>query len=633
MINKNTYKAKNIKYINDINHIRLRPSMYIGDTHSKGLHHLFHEIINNSIDEFTSGFCNKIYVKLYKNNSIKIKDNGRGIPVKYNKKYKINTLQLLLTKLGSGGKFNNKIYKMSSGLHGVGLSCVNALSKKFIIKIINNKNIYKQIYKYGKPITKIIKTLNVLKKSNGTIIHFLPDKKIFKNYKFKKKNIIKYLKEIAFLNKIYIYFIYKNNKKKIYFNNGIKDYFYYNYNKTKFINKTLYIIKKKKDIFLEIIFNYKNSLKHNIISFVNNIRTYEGGTHILGFIKGLNKILNFFFYKKQNSNKYKNIKITNKYYKLGLVAIINLRINNPKFESQIKNKLTNKKIINIIKNIIYKKLNLYFNVKNNLFVNRLFNKILIYYKYYQNIKKDKELLNKKKEFLNNNLPLKLSDCLFNKKYKSEIYLVEGDSAGGTAKQGRNRKFQAILPLKGKIINSEKSIPSKVLENKEIKNIFLSLGIYYNKKNINIKNIRYKKIIIMTDADVDGQHIITLLLTFFIKYLKDIIINKLLYIVYPPLYLIKYKNKNIYLWNKIQKKKIINKYSKKKIYIQRYKGLGEMNANQLWNTTLNPKNRILKRIIIKNFKKTKKLFNTLMGNNIKLRKLFINKYYKKANIYL
>ncbi|XCC45342.1 MAG: toprim domain-containing protein [Candidatus Shikimatogenerans sp. Ttur] len=533
------YTSNKIKYINDIKHIRLRPSMYIGNTSIEGLHQLIYEVINNSVDEHTAGFCNIIKIKLYKNNIIKIIDNGRGIPIEINKKHKKPALELILTKLGTGGKFNNKLYKMSGGLHGVGLSCVNALSKKFIIKIFKNKYIYKQIYKKGKPISKIKKIKKT--KLNGTNITFIPDNKIFHNLKFNKKYIKKYIKELSYINNKLKFFFYYNKKKTIYYSKkGIKLFFKKINNKKKIINnKYIYIYNKNKKINIEIIFSYNNSLKEKIISYVNNIKTIQGGTHIIGFKKGINKTLNMNF-KKNN-----NIKITNKYFKIGLIAILNIKINNPKFEGQTKNKLTNLKIINLIKNITYLSFNIFLK-KNNIFLKKLYKKILLYYKYKQEIIKKKELIYKKKKFLSNILPNKLSDCLFNKKYKSELYLVEGDSAGGTAKQGRNREFQAILPLKGKIINSEKSIQNKVLENNEIKNIFLSLGIFYKKKKIIISKIRYKKIIIMTDADIDGQHIITLILTFFIKYLNILIKKGYLYIVYPPLYLIKYKNKKIYI---------------------------------------------------------------------------------------
>ncbi|WXB47297.1 MAG: toprim domain-containing protein [Candidatus Shikimatogenerans sp. Tmey] len=622
-----SYNSKNIKYLNDIKHIRLRPSMYIGNVNKEGLHHLIHEIINNSVDEFTTGYGKKIKIYIYKNKYIKIKDEGRGIPIDYSKKYKKFILELILTKLGTGGKFNNKSYKMAGGLHGVGISCVNALSEKFIIKIYKKNFIYLQIYKKGKKKTnlKIYKNKN---KKKGTQITFKPDKNIFKKIIFDKKYIKNYIKEIALLNKNLI-IIYNN--KKFHYKNGLKNYFI-NKNKNKILNNKYIYIKKyiKKKIWLETIFFYKKNFKNKFISYVNNIKTINGGSHVLGFKKGIYKTFNKYL-KNQNINyNNKKIKITNKYYLLGLYSIINIKINNPKFEGQTKNKLTNNKIINIIKNIIFKYLYIYLKYNNN-FYKKIINRFLLYNKYIKEIKKSQDLIYKKKQFLNNNLPNKLSDCLFNKKYKSELYLVEGDSAGGTAKQGRNREFQAILPLKGKIINSEKSIQNKVFDNKEIKNIFLSLGIFYKKKKLNIKNIRYKKIIIMTDADIDGKHITTLILTFFIKYLKKIIKKKYLYIVYPPLYLLKFKNKKIYIWNKKEKNKILKKNKNKKIYIQRYKGLGEMNSKQLWQTTMNPKNRILKNIIIKNKKKTKKLFHILMGNNTLLRKKFIKKHSKLANI--
>ncbi|MDH3004492.1 MAG: DNA gyrase subunit B [Candidatus Shikimatogenerans sp. JK-2022] len=633
----NNYTAKNIEYLEGIEHIRKRPSMYIGDINIKGLHHLFYELLDNSLDEYLEGYCNKIKIIINNNKSITIEDNGRGIPIDYNKKLNKTALELVLTKIGAGGKFNKKNYKISSGLHGVGLSCVNALSKKLVIKIYRNNKIYKQIYSKGKPISKL--EIKGKTKKNGTKIKYIIDDKIFKYKKYEYKIIYNKLKEISFLNKKLNFFLYdkrKKIKKYIYSKNGLKDYIKYidNNNKNLIINKDLIINKIYKNINFKSLIRFKYKIKDNIISFVNNIKTINGGTHITGFKRGLTKSFKKYLNLYQNNNNIiKNIK--GKDIIDGLITIINIKLSNPEFEGQTKNKLVNKNIIGIIEKIIYNYFNNFLE-KNPIYRKKLLDKIILSYKSRYAAKKIKEsILNKNIKIYNkiSGIPGKLSDCTYENPNKCEIFLVEGDSAGGTAKQGRDRKFQAILPLKGKILNVQKSIESKILNNEEIKNIFLALGVNLQKKNnkieLYIKKLKYKKIIIMTDADVDGKHISSLIITFLFKYMKKLIYKGYIYIARPPLYLIKYKNKKKYLWNEFEKNKIIKKY--KKINIQRYKGLGEMNSDQLWETTMNPKTRKLYRIYIKNKKKSKKIFNILMGNKVKPRKKFIKKNSKYAKL--
>ncbi|MDH3004993.1 MAG: DNA gyrase subunit B, partial [Candidatus Shikimatogenerans sp. JK-2022] len=594
-------------------------------------------LLDNSLDEYLEGYCNKIIIIINKNDTITIEDNGRGIPIDYHKIIKKTALELVLTKIGAGGKFDKSSYKISSGLHGVGLSCVNALSKKLIVKVYRNNSIYKQIYSKGKPLNK----LKIIGKTNktGTKIKYTIDNNIFNYRKYNYYIIYNKLKEISFLNKgLKIYLYDKRIKKriKIYSKNGLKDYINYidKFKKNNLvINKDIYIKEKFKNIFIELIIRYKYNIKENIISYVNNIKTIDGGTHVTGFKRGLTKSFKKYL---NNYNKLININdIKGKDIRDGLISIITIKLSNPEFEGQTKNKLVNKNLTGIIEKIINNNINNYLeeNPHNRKII---LNKIILSYKSRNAAKKAKDYIyNKNIKIYNkiSGIPGKLSDCTYDIPNKCELFLVEGDSAGGTAKQGRDRKYQAILPLKGKILNVEKSIDSKILNNDEIKNIFLALGVYLEKKNkkikLNIKKLKYKKIIIMTDADVDGKHISSLILTFLYKYMKKLIYKGYIYIAKPPLYMIKLNKKKIYIWKESYKKKFITKY--KNINIQRYKGLGEMNADQLWETTMNPNTRKLKKIYIKNKKKSNKIFKILMGENVKPRKEFIKKNAKYANL--
>ncbi|WOX79097.1 DNA gyrase/topoisomerase IV subunit B [Candidatus Shikimatogenerans bostrichidophilus] len=631
------YTAKNIKYFNSIDHIRKRPSMYIGDVNINGLHHLFFELLDNSLDEFLEGYCNNIYVTINNDTTITIEDDGRGIPIDIYKKSKKTALEIVMTKIGAGGKFDNSSYKYSSGLHGVGLSCVNALSKKIIVEIYRNNLIYEQQYSKGYPLYNI----KIKGKTNkrGTKIKYIIDDEIFIYKKYNYNIIYKHLKEISFINKkIKIFLCDKryNIKKHFYYINGLIDYINYIDNKKYklILNKDIYINKKLNNFYIEIIIRYNLSNKENIISYINNIKTINGGTHIIGFKKGLTK--SFKNYIKKYNKKLYNLNISGKDIREGIISIISIKMINPQFQGQTKTSLVNKEIIGIVEKIIFYYFNKYLeeNPKNR---KKLIDKVIISFKYRKSALEARKLLYKNNNKYKNisGIPGKLSDCTYNDPNKCEIFLVEGDSAGGTAKQGRNRKFQAILPLKGKIINVEKSKINKILKNNEIKNIFLALGIYLENKNnkitLNIKKLKYKKIIIMTDADVDGKHITALILTFIFRYMKILINKGYIYIAKPPLYIIKKYKSKIYIWNEKDKIKYIKNNKNKKIYIQRYKGLGEMNSDQLWETTMNPKKRILKKVIIKNYKKSNKLFNILMGDKVKPRKKFIKKYSLLANL--
>ncbi|WP_110503592.1 DNA gyrase/topoisomerase IV subunit B [Candidatus Karelsulcia muelleri] len=626
------YTYKNIQYLDGIEHIRLRPSMYIGDIGINGLHQLLTEVIDNSIDEYLSGYCTKIIITLHKNEYITVLDNGRGIPVDLYKNKGISTLEIIMTKVGAGGKFDKKAYKISGGLHGVGISCVNALSCYLIARIFINGKIYEQIYSKGIPITKLNKLDQQNKKQmRGTEITLKVDKSFFVKKIFDYNLIFKRIKELSYLNKGLLLILidkrfYQNKKEFCYSNKGIKE-FILNLSKDKnYLKKFFYLKKKNKKIQLELAMKFNSSFKEKIYSYVNNIPTPSGGTHISGLKRALTKTFKKLYYKK-----YK-IEISGKDIREGILAIISMRIANPQFEGQTKKKLGNNEIIGLVEKIVYNELNIFINA-NPLFKKKILNKVFLTVKAFQAYKKVRNLIHKQ---INNILPLKLADCSSNNHNLCEIYLVEGDSAGGTAKQGRERKFQAVFPLRGKILNVEKSIKEKIFENEEIRNLFSVLGIFLIKKEkkifLNIKNIRYKKIIIMTDADIDGSHISTLILTFFFRNLKILIEKGYIYIATPPLFLIKHFNKKLYAWNEKEKEKILkNIVNLKGINIQRYKGLGEMDAEQLWETTMNPLNRTLRKVKIDNFKNANYIFSMLMGKNVFKRRKFIEQNALFANI--
>ncbi|WP_110493530.1 DNA gyrase/topoisomerase IV subunit B [Candidatus Karelsulcia muelleri] len=626
------YTSKNIQYLDGIEHIRLRPAMYIGDIGINGLHQLLTEVIDNSIDEYLSGYCTKIIITFHKNEYITVLDNGRGIPVDLYKNKGISTLEVIMTKVGAGGKFDKKAYKISGGLHGVGISCVNALSCYLIARIFRNGKIYEQIYSKGIPITKLKKLDQKNKKQmRGTEITFKVEKYFFVKKIFDYNLILNRIKELSYLNKGLLLILidkrfYPNKKEFCYSKKGIKE-FILNLSKDKnYLKKFFYLKKKNKKIQLELAMKFNSSFKEKIYSYVNNIPTPSGGTHISGFKRALTKTFKKFYYKK-----YK-IEISGKDIREGIIAIISMRIANPQFEGQTKKKLGNNEIIGLVEKIVSNELNIFINA-NPLLKKKILKKVFLTVKALQASKKVRNLIQKQ---INNILPLKLADCSSNNHNLCEIYLVEGDSAGGTAKQGRERKFQAVFPLRGKILNVEKSIKEKIFENEEIRNLFSVLGIFLRKKEkkivLNIKNIRYKKIIIMTDADIDGSHISTLILTFFFRNLKILIEKGYIYIATPPLFLIKHFNKKLYAWNEKEKEKILKNIGNLKgIHIQRYKGLGEMDAEQLWETTMNPLNRTLRQVKIDNFKNANYIFSMLMGKKVFKRRKFIEQNALFANI--
>lgn len=641
-MSKINYTADNIQYLKGIEHVRLRPSMYIGDIGSKGLHHLVYEVVDNSIDEALAGYCKKISVIIKNDNSILVLDDGRGIPTDFHKKEKKSALEVVMTKIGAGGKFDKGSYKISGGLHGVGLSCVNALSSQLTAIIYRDGKIYQQEYKKGKAISNV-KILGITNK-RGTEILFKPDKSIFNNINFNYDILADKLRELSFLNKgLTISLIdereidIKGNfvKKNIFYSEiGLKEFLIFIDKNKEAINQNIIYIEEIRDnIPIEIAMRYNKSFHEKIYSYVNNIKTHEGGTHLSGFRRALTRTLKKYAEESGYFDKYK-IEINGDDFKEGLTAIISIKVMEPQFEGQTKTKLGNNEVGGIIDKVVSEKLNNYLE-ENPIDAKKIIEKILLSAKARQAAKKARELIQRKNILISSTLPGKLADCSLNDPSICEIYLVEGDSAGGTAKQGRDRNFQAILPLRGKILNVEKAPQYKIFDNEEIKNIFTALGVFLeteeDSKKLNINKLRYHKIVIMTDADVDGSHISTLIITFIFRYMKLLIEKGYVYIATPPLFSIKKGNNNYYAWNEKQREEIINKLGGGKMNIQRYKGLGEMNSEQLWETTMNPKNRTLRRITINNHIESDQLFSMLMGDNVFTRKKFIEENALYAHI--
>ncbi|WP_341653279.1 DNA topoisomerase (ATP-hydrolyzing) subunit B [Blattabacterium cuenoti] len=619
------YTADSIQSLEGIEHIRLRPSMYIGDVGIRGLHHLVYEVIDNSVDEALAGFCNKIWVTIHKNGFITVLDNGRGIPIDVHKKEGKSALEVVMTKIGAGGKFDKNSYKVSGGLHGVGISCVNALSEKLIVTIYRNKKIYQQEYFKGKALYSV----KCLGKTNlqGTKIYYLADYSIFNSIIYHYEILANRLKELSFLNKGLSLFLKderKNIKEFFFSKNGLREYLpILDKNQESLTKKILFIEGEKDNTIVEVAMQYNTSFKEKIYSYVNNINTNEGGTHLSGFRRALTRT----FKKYSEGILSHKIEFTGDDLREGITAIISVRVMEPQFEGQTKTKLSNHEVGGIVDKIVGDALYSYLE-ENPSDRKKIFDKIILAAKARQAAKKARELIQKKTP-ISSILPGKLADCSFNNPEECEIYLVEGDSAGGTAKQGRDRKFQAILPLRGKILNVEKAMQYKIFENEEIKNIFTSLGVSIgpeeDQKILNIKKLRYNKIIIMTDADIDGSHISTLILTLFFRYMKPLIEKGYIYIATPPLYFIRKGNHYQYAWNDQERKTIIHKLGgRKSINIQRYKGLGEMNAEQLWETTMNPKKRTLRQVNIDDDSEADKIFSILMGDEVPPRRNFIEK---------
>jgi DNA gyrase subunit B len=643
---KSNYSADNIQVLEGLEAVRKRPAMYIGDVGIKGLHHLVYEVVDNSIDEALAGYCTDIYVTILKDNSIKVSDNGRGIPTAMHTKEKRSALEVVMTVLHAGGKFDKDTYKVSGGLHGVGVSCVNALSTHLKAEVHRDGKIYVQEYSCGKPQYDVKEVGTAT--DTGTIVTFTPDASIFTlvtEYKF--DILASRLRELAFLNKGIRLTLTDEREtnddgsfisEHFYSEGGLREFVkYLDQTRTPLIPDGIYIEGEKNGIPVELAFTYNNSYSENVHSYVNNINTHEGGTHIAGFRRGLTRTLKSYADK---SGLLKNLKIeiTGDDFREGLTAVVSVKVQEPQFEGQTKTKLGNNEVIGAVDVAVGEALGNFLE-ENPREAKLIVNKVIIAATARAAARKAREMVQRKNVMGGSGLPGKLADCANKDPYACELYLVEGDSAGGTAKQGRDRDFQAILPLKGKILNVEKAMEHKIYENDEIKNIFTALGVSIgtqdDDKALNIEKLRYHKVIIMTDADIDGSHITTLILTFFFRYMKSLIEFGNIYIAAPPLYQVKKGKDFEYCWNDTQRDIAIQRLKgagkEDSVHVQRYKGLGEMNAEQLWETTLNPATRTLKQVTIENAAESDHIFSMLMGDEVAPRREFIEKNAKYAKI--
>ncbi len=603
------YTSETIEVLDDIQAVRRRPGMYIGSTGSKGFHHLLWEIVDNSIDEALAGYCTEITVRLHKDGSASVEDNGRGIPVEEHPTFKRSALEIVMTKLHAGGKFSKKAYKVSGGLHGVGLSVVNALSEWLEVWVKRDGKVYHQRYERGKPVTQ----LKVVGKAEdtGTKIKFKPDPEIFEVKDFDYDLVAERLRELAFLNKDLRIKLIDERKGRcdvFYSKEGIIGFLNYLNKGRKVISDVVYIFGEKRGIVVEIAFQFTNEEFENIFAFANNIHTTEG-THLSGFRAGLTRAINE--YGKKNVKKFRSISGVD--VREGLTAILSVKIPDPQFEGQTKTKLTNSEVRKVVESLTYKEfLRWLENNPNDAY--KIIEKCMLSMKAREMAKRTKEILKKKVSLT---LPGKLADC--SSKGERELFIVEGESAGGSAKQARDRTFQAVLPIRGKIINVEKSGILKALKNDEIKAISSAIGGGIG-KDFDVSKVRYKKIIIMTDADIDGAHIRTLLLTFFYRYMRPLIEHGMIYIALPPLYRVKKDNKVYYVYSERELRDLIKKIGK--VEVQRFKGLGEMNPEQLWETTMNPKKRKLVRVTIEDALMAERMFKILMGEDVEARREFI-----------
>ncbi len=614
---KKEYTAKQIRVLEGLEGVRLRPAMYIGSTGKEGLHHLVYEVVDNSVDECLVGRCTKIKITIHKDNSVTVEDNGRGIPVDIHPTYKKPALELIITRLHAGGKFDKKVYMISGGLHGVGISVVAALSKKLIAEVKRDGKIYRQEFKIGKPVSKLKIIGECKKEDTGTKITFWPDDTIFSTTEFDFKVLANRMREIAFLNaglKIQLVDERKNNKEEFCYSGGLIDFIKWLNKNKEVIHKPIYFKRRKDSTVIEVSIQYNSGYQENIFGFVNTINTVEGGTHVVGFKTALTRVINDYALK-QGMIKSKNL--TGDDVREGLTAIISLKIPHPQFEGQTKTKLGNSEIKGIVDSIATSCLSEFFE-ENPQIARKIAQKAIESAKARLAASKAKEMVRRKSAFGSSGLPGKLADCSSRKKERTELYIVEGDSAGGSAKQARDKEYQAILPLRGKILNVEKAAPVKVLSSEEISNLITAIGTGVG-EHFNIDKLRYGKIIIMTDADVDGQHIKTLLLTFFFRFMPQLIENSKIFVAVPPLYKIR-KKRDIYVYSEKELKKFKEKLGQ--ATITRFKGLGEMNPQQLWETTMNPKTRILKKITIEDAVEADRIFSILMGDKVEPRREFI-----------
>lgn len=636
------YKASNIQVLEGLEAVRKRPSMYIGDTGQRGLHHLINEVVDNSIDEALAGYCDYIKVKIHEDNSITISDNGRGIPVDMHSKLNLPAVEVVLTKLHAGGKFDKDSYKVSGGLHGVGVSCVNALSIKFSAEIHRDGKIWVMEFERGAtkvPLKEVGKT-----KETGTTIRFTPDTEIFtQTTEFKFDIIADRMRELAFLNpQITVEIIDEradddddNQKVEFHFAGGVKDFVkYLDESRESFMEEPIYIEGEVENVPVELAMQYNSAYSENVHSYVNNINTREGGTHISGFRRALTRCFKNYADKNNIIKSNSKIQISGEDFREGMTCVLSVKVAEPQFEGQTKTKLGNSEVQSAVEVIVYEKLNEFLE-QNPKIAKKILEKVVVAAEAREAARKARQLIQRKSVMSGGGLPGKLADCSIKDPEHSEIYLVEGDSAGGSAKMGRNRSFQAILPLRGKILNVEKAKINKILENKEIQAMITALGTGVgHEEEFELEKLRYHKIIIMTDADVDGSHIRTLLLTFFFRYMHPLVEHGFIYIATPPLYRITSTRGQIdYAWDDGTRDKMIKelKKSKKKFDVSRYKGLGEMNPSQLWETTMDPETRTLQQVTVENAAAADKMFSTLMGDDVEPRREFIERNSKYAQL--
>ncbi|HEX6226178.1 MAG TPA: DNA topoisomerase (ATP-hydrolyzing) subunit B [Chryseolinea sp.] len=638
------YSANNIQVLEGLEAVRKRPAMYIGDVSIKGLHHLVWEVVDNSIDEALGGYCDDIKVTVLEDNSIQVEDNGRGIPTDLHEKEKRSALEVVMTVLHAGGKFDKNTYKVSGGLHGVGVSCVNALSEMLHVTVFRDGKTSEQEYERGVP-KYPVRVIGSSQK-RGTTVHFLPDKQIFSVTDYNYETIATRLRELAFLNpKIRISlrdFREKDEKgeprsDEFYSEGGLREFVeYIDATREKLIQAPIYIESDKGGIPIQVAMSYNTSFTENLVSYVNNINTHEGGTHVAGFRRALTRTLKNYADKSGLLDKVK-IDISGDDFREGLTTIISVKVAEPQFEGQTKTKLGNSDVMGVVDQAVGEVLQNYLE-ENPRDAKLIVNKVILAAQARHAARKAREMVQRKNVLSGTGLPGKLADCSSADPSICELYLVEGDSAGGSAKQGRDRNFQAILPLRGKILNVEKAQEHRIYDNEEIKNMITALGVTFgtpdDDKALNMNKLRYHKIIIMTDADVDGSHIRTLILTFFFRYMKDLIENGYVYIALPPLYLVKKGREERYCWTEEERAAIVKELAGGKedsVGVQRYKGLGEMNPEQLWTTTMDPSKRSLKQVSIESAAEADHLFSMLMGDEVAPRREFIEKNAKYARV--
>jgi DNA gyrase subunit B len=645
--NKN-YGADSIQVLEGLEAVRKRPAMYIGDVGSKGLHHLVYEVVDNSIDEALAGYCSHIEVAIHEDNSISVQDNGRGIPTAMHTKEKRSALEVVMTVLHAGGKFDKNTYKVSGGLHGVGVSCVNALSKKLLVTVEREGKIFEQEYAIGAP-QYAVREIGISEKT-GTRVHFWPDLTIFQESVYKREILEGRLRELSYLNKRINITItdhrelddagvaYQNN---FYSEGGIVEFVQMldkNGNRNPIIAQPLYVegLDEASNVMVEVALTYNDDFKENIFSYVNNINTIEGGTHVTGFRTALTRVFKSYGDKEGLFERAK-VTVEGDDFREGLSAIISVKVPEPQFEGQTKTKLGNSEVSGVVQTTVARVLEAYLE-ENPKEAKYVISKIILAAQARVAAKKARDMVQRKTVLTGGGLPGKLADCSDRDPERCELYLVEGDSAGGTAKQGRDRSYQAILPLRGKILNVEKAMEHKIYENEEIRNMYTALGVTVgtpeDPKALNIVKLRYHKLIIMTDADVDGSHIATLILTFIFRYMKELVQNGYVYIAQPPLYLVKKGKDQEYAYSEEQRKALVTKIGGGKddsVTIQRYKGLGEMNADQLWETTMDPSRRTLKQVTIESVAEADRIFSMLMGDEVAPRREFIESHAKYAKI--